>query len=196
MHTDRPTPPDQPNRARAIAIQIGRWTLASFLCLLAPIFYLLGIWLLVNMMGETEPPSAAHFRLFLICGLACLALPPGCLFGARFVVRHLSPSKSVGDPFGPSQSTVLKFLARIFLLLGFVTMVAGWVFARSYQPKWTPLPGVYYESGDYTGFERLICGMAVGGIALAIGLFLHQQEKRLRQVESPSQRVDGREPPV
>jgi hypothetical protein len=79
-------PTSQPSRARTILIQILRWALAAFLVLLAPCFFLAGVFLLVGWTAEPQPPSAGTVKLLMTLGFLCLALAPGSLVAAGFVV--------------------------------------------------------------------------------------------------------------
>ena len=76
----------QPSRARVILVQIVRWTLAAFLVLLAPCFFLAGVFLLVGWTAEPQPPKAATVKLLMTLGFASLALAPCSLVAAGFVI--------------------------------------------------------------------------------------------------------------
>jgi hypothetical protein len=87
------TMPSQPSHARTVWVQIARWTLAAFLILLAPCFFLLGIILLVSWTAEPQPPSAGTVKLIMTLGFVSLALSPCSLVGAGFVIWYFRKRK-------------------------------------------------------------------------------------------------------
>jgi hypothetical protein len=81
-----------------VLIQIVRWTLAAFLVLLAPCFFLVGIFLLIGWTAEPQPPKAATVKLLMTLGFLFLALAPCSLVAAGYVVwffRRRKPNPPV-----------------------------------------------------------------------------------------------------
>jgi hypothetical protein len=60
--------------------------LAAFLVLLAPCFFILGVFLLVGWTAEPQLPSAGTVKLIMTLGFASLALAPCSLVAAGFVI--------------------------------------------------------------------------------------------------------------
>ncbi len=92
-------PSSQPNRARIVLDQIVRWTLAAFLVLLAPCFFLAGIFLLVGWTAEPQLPPAGTVKLLMTLGFLSLGLAPCSLVAAIFVIwffrrRKITPTVS------------------------------------------------------------------------------------------------------
>ncbi len=84
-------PTSQPSRARIILVQIVRWTLAAFLVLLAPCFFLAGIFLLVGWTAEPQPPAAGTVKLLMTLGFFIFCF--GTLqFGCRWICDMVFPS--------------------------------------------------------------------------------------------------------